>query len=145
MSATRRGLVSAALTRCGSAACAQYSSPSRLTCTIRCHSSSGASAIGPSSITPALLTSVSSRPEFVDGPGDGGARLRLVGYVGLDDECGAATVADLLREAGEPVGAARGQRDRGALLGEQQRRRLADAAGRARHQAPRFRRASVPL
>ncbi len=29
---------------------------------MRCHSSTGASTMGPSSITPALLTSVSSRP-----------------------------------------------------------------------------------
>src|SRR5262245_21127595 len=62
MSATPRGLVSAACSRCGSAAWAQYNSPSTLSSTIRCHSVRGAPAAGPSSITPALLTSVSSRP-----------------------------------------------------------------------------------
>src|SRR3954469_13017829 len=61
-SATRRGSLSAARIRCGSAAWATYSSPLRLRSIIRSHSSTGASTIGPSSITPALLMTVSSRP-----------------------------------------------------------------------------------
>src|SRR4051794_3249645 len=61
-SATRRGSRSAALSRWESAAWATYSSPWRLSATIRSHSSTGASTIGPSSITPALLMTMSSRP-----------------------------------------------------------------------------------
>src|SRR5215472_13697363 len=62
MSATWRGPVSAARSRCGSAAWAQYSRPSALSSTICCHSARGAPATGPSSMTPALLISVSRRP-----------------------------------------------------------------------------------
>src|SRR3954451_1787861 len=61
-SATRRGSRSAARRRCGSAAWATYSRPLRLRSIIRSHSSTGASTIWPSSITPALLMTVSSRP-----------------------------------------------------------------------------------
>src|SRR4051794_3025366 len=46
----------------GSAAWVQYRTPKTLASIIRRHSSVGAPAIGPSSITPALLTSASRRP-----------------------------------------------------------------------------------
>src|SRR5690348_206081 len=61
MSATPRS-PSAASSRWGTAALVMYISPSRLTSTICCHSSTGASSIGPRSITPALLTRTSRRP-----------------------------------------------------------------------------------
>ena len=64
MSATWRGSSAAARSKWGSAACAQYSRPSTLSSTICCHSGMGAPATGPSSITPALLISVSRRPSF---------------------------------------------------------------------------------
>ena len=65
MSATWRGSSPAARRRWGTAAWAQYSSPSTFSSTICCHSASGAPAAGPSSMTPALLISVSSRPSSV--------------------------------------------------------------------------------
>src|SRR5689334_3669177 len=61
-SATRRGSCWGAARRWGRAACATYSSPWRLSAIMRSHSCTGASTISPSSITPALLTTMSSRP-----------------------------------------------------------------------------------
>jgi len=90
--------------------------------TIRCHSSSGAPTAGPSSITPALLMSVSSRAKLLDGPLDRGAGLGLVGDIGLDHPCASAVRPDLggqvveasTRRAARPPIRVRGQRDRGS-------------------------------
>jgi hypothetical protein len=61
-SATRRGESSAARTRKGRAAWVTLSTPRTLTSTICSHSLMGVPSAGPSSITPALLTRVSSLP-----------------------------------------------------------------------------------
>src|SRR4249919_1621823 len=63
MSATRRGLSSAARNKCGRAAWVTDSIPWMLTPIIRFQSSRSAPTTGPSSIRPALLTRVSSRPK----------------------------------------------------------------------------------
>src|SRR5947209_2077467 len=62
-SATPRGPAEAACSKCASAALVQYISAETLRSSIRFHSPTSASGIGPSSMTPALLTRVSSRPK----------------------------------------------------------------------------------
>ena len=62
MSATRRGPCAAAFSRCGKAARVVESMPLTLTSIIRSQSSASAPTTGPRSISPALLTRVSSRP-----------------------------------------------------------------------------------
>ena len=103
--------------RCGSAAWAQYSSPWMLTAIIRSHSWSGASTAGPSSITPALLTSVSSRPSSSTVRSTSASRLLLGGDVGLDRQDRAAVGLDPRGELVEPILAPGGDRHRGALAG----------------------------
>src|ERR1700722_14977957 len=66
-SATRRGELPAALTRSGRAAWVTYSSACTLSAIIRSHSSVLVPRAGPSSITPALLTTVSSPPARAPG------------------------------------------------------------------------------
>jgi hypothetical protein len=61
-SATRRGASAAARTRWGIAARVTCSTACTLIASMRSHSPSGASTTGPRSISPALLTTVSSRP-----------------------------------------------------------------------------------
>ena len=109
-------VVLAASSRCGSAACATYSRPWRLSAIIRSHSSVGASTIGPSSMTPALLTTRVQAAELVDGPRDERLRLLLVGDVALDRERAAAGLLDLARPArrGGPCAARRSRPPRPA-------------------------------
>ena len=76
MSATLRGLSWAAASRCGRAASAQYSSAATLMSSIRHHSSVSPSTTGPSSIMPALLIRMSSRPSSEAVRSHGGVRLR---------------------------------------------------------------------
>ena len=95
------------------------------------HSSVGASTIGPSSMTPALLTSTSRRPSSATVRSTAPAAACGVGDVGRDDERGAAGLADLIGQLLEAVGPARDEGHRGALAGQAQRRRLADPARRA--------------
>ena len=104
---------------------------------MRSHSSVGASSTGPSSITPALLTTVSRRPRPVDRLRHRGPGLLLVGDVGLDGQRPAAVGRDRLRERVEAVLAARDDRHRGTLGRQQAGRRLADAAARPCHQGHR--------
>ena len=106
--------------------------------TIRSHSSSGASSTGPSSITPALLIEGVEPAQLRDGALDRGPCLRLGGDVGVDDERPSAGLLDPLGQSPQPVLAARGERDRGALISERERGRLADparGAGDERHGA----------
>src|SRR5664279_5521334 len=58
----RQEVLSAAVSRCGSAPWVTHSRPCRLSATICSHSCTGAPTAGPSSIIPALLTTVSNRP-----------------------------------------------------------------------------------
>ena len=131
-SATRRGSLSAARSRCGSAAWATYSSPLRL------------SVDHP---VPLLDRGVDDRAEqhhagvvdhgvepaeLLRGALHGGDRLLAVGDVGLDRE-----PADLGGEGVEPVLAARGDGHRRPLCGERPRRRLADPAAGARDERDR--------
>ena len=105
---------------------ADVDQPLRLSSIIRSHSSTGASTIVPSNITPALLTTMSSRPNSSRSL-DGGVRLLAVGDVGLDGQ-----PTDLGRERVQPVLAARDDGDRRAVGGERLGGGVADAAARAR-------------
>jgi hypothetical protein len=72
-------------------------------------------------------------PEFVFGPLDQSVRLLLVGYVAFDGERLASVLAvDPFDEVGESIVPAGGDHDRGALGGQDLRRRFADANGCAR-------------
>ena len=106
MSATWRGPSSAARSRWGSAACAQYSRPSTLSSTICCHSGSGAPAAGPSSITPGVVDQRVEPAQLGDRALHRAGRLLLVGDVALQHQRGAALVADAGGERLQPVLAA---------------------------------------
>ena len=103
-----------------------------MTSIIRRHSSVSAPSTGPSSITPALLTSASMPAEPVRARAStnprawSSAATSTVIAVG-----GAALGLDLLRERLDAVRAPRAERDGGAGLRAQQRGRLADPRGGA--------------
>ena len=93
--------------------------PSTLIATIRSHSSSGAPTAGPSSITPALLISVSSRPSSATVRSTAAWPARGSVTSALDRE--RACRRDRRSSAGErlePIGAACGDRDGRARRGE---------------------------
>ena len=106
--------------------------PWRLSAIIRSHSSTGASTISPSSITPALLTTMSSRPSS--------CAVRSTAATACSRSVTSVSMARppiSRRQRVQPVLAARGDGDRRALLGERARRRLADATARARDERDR--------
>ena len=91
----------------------------------------GASSIGPSSITPALLTSTSRRPELGVRAATNAPRLLLLAHVGGDRHRAPAVGEDALGERLDAIRAASRERDRGARAGARQRGGLADAGGGA--------------
>ena len=103
MSATWRGLSWPRLQQVRQRRVRAVQRPSTLSSTIRCHSTSGAPMTGPSSITPALLTSVSRRPSSATVRPTASVRLLLVRHVGLEHDRGAALPADAAARCVEPV------------------------------------------
>ena len=111
----------------GSAACVQYRRPSRFTSIIRRHSLVSAPITGPSSITPALLTSTSRRPSS--------SFVRVTNAFACASSVTSVSIAsarppsvlDALGKLVDAVAAARGQRDAGAGARERSCRGLADA------------------
>ena len=110
----------------GSAACVQYRRPSRFTSIIWRHSLVSAPITGPSSITPALLTSTSRRPSSSLVRVTNAFACASSRDVGLDRQRAASVSLDALGELVDPVAAACGQRDGGAGARKRHRGRLAD-------------------
>ena len=106
--------------------------PVRLVSTTFFQVSSGSSSIGTAGAPmPALLNRRSSRPNsFFTRANSALIDSGSLTSVGTESGLG---VAGLLRGFVELVGAAAGQHDGVAVLGERQRHRLADAGARARH------------
>jgi len=81
-----------------------------LSSTLCCHSASGGPAVGPSSMTPALLTSVSQPAQLGGRALHRGRGLFLVGDVALQHQRGAALAPDVRGQFLQPVPPPRGQR-----------------------------------
>ena len=105
-----------------------------MTSTIVRQSAASPCSTGPSSITPALLTSTSRRPRRSAALRDEGAGLRLVGDVDLErprrccrsrPRCGAASASmrSLRRAPSATAGARAGERERGRLADPRRRSR----------------------
>ena len=118
----------------GRAAWVAYIRPRTLTCIMRRQSSVSASRMGPSSITPALLTRMSRPPQLGVGADDHVPRLVLLARRRRRSGTPAPPLS--VMRAGQrlqPVRAPRGDGDPRALRRQRERRRLADARRGARH------------